>query len=113
MNEKQHSVTPPSSMNIFINCPAALKLSEGFEDKSGPAAEEGTEAHALCEFLIRSELGEEVEDPIPSMNYYTPEMMDHAECYKNFVLDKLREAKREDPEVMMAIEERVDLGKLM
>ena len=61
MNEKQHSVTPPSSMNIFINCPAALKLSEGFEDKSGPAAEEGTEAHALCEFLIRSELGEEVD----------------------------------------------------
>ena len=42
MTEKQHSVTPPSSMNIFINCPAALKLSEGFEDKSGPAAEEGT-----------------------------------------------------------------------
>ena len=111
MNEKQHSVTPPSSMNIFINCPAALKLSEGFEDKSGPAAEEGTEAHALCEFLIRSELGEEVEDPIPSMNYYTPEMMDHAECYKNFVLDKLREAKREDPEVLMAIEERVDFSK--
>ena len=108
---ERHALLSPSKAHITIPCPASLKLSEGIDDKPGVAAKEGTEAHALCEYLLRKAFGEDVKDPVPTMQYYTPEMMDHCMSYVNHVTGVMREALLEDPEAILAIEEMVDFSK--
>ena len=86
---EKHARFSPSSADRFIHCPPALRLGEeyGPEDTSTNYTKEGTEAHALCEHLLRLELGEASPDPRPNFKYYTPEMEEAASGYRDAVLE--------------------------
>ena len=86
---ERHARFSPSSADRFIHCPPALRLGEeyGPEDTSTDYTREGTEAHALCEHLLRLELGEASPDPRPTFRYYTPEMEEAAVGYRDTVLE--------------------------
>ncbi len=51
--EREHALLSASASHRWILCPPSARLEEGFEDKSGTSAEEGTLAHELAELRLQ------------------------------------------------------------
>lgn len=52
-----HALLSASSSKRWIECPPSARMCEQYEDKGSDYAAEGTEAHALCEYLLKTALG--------------------------------------------------------
>ena len=106
-----HARFSPSASDRLIHCPPSLLLSEevGPEDTSSDYTREGTEAHSLGEFLLRTALGEQMEDPRPGFHYYNEEMKECAEGYRDAVLEIFHTVQRDCPDAIISIEQRVSL----
>ncbi len=80
-----HARFSPSSAERLIHCPPSLALGEecGSEDNGTEYTAEGTDAHTLCEYLLKTELGERMTDPRPKLKYYSAEMEECACGYKD------------------------------
>ena len=107
----RHARFSPSSAERNIRCPPSLLLGEevGPEDSGSDYSREGTEAHSLCEYLLRTALGEKVEDPRLHLHYYNEEMQGCAEGYRDEILsiyETLRQSCR-DPAIF--VEQQVSL----
>jgi hypothetical protein len=105
----KHAYLSPSSSERWINCPPSMKLSEEFQEEASTYAQEGTEAHALCEHKLKKLLGLESKDPTKDLEFYNEEMEGCAESYASYVLEIISRYK--DPLVL--IEERLDLSKFV
>ena len=107
----EHAYLSASSSHRWLNCPPSVKLFEGMEDKPSVFAQEGTDCHELCAYLVSTALGEDVPDPTANLTYYSAEMQNCAEEYRNFVLELLEDAKKlcSDPKVY--IEQRLDFSR--
>lgn len=103
-----HARFSPSSSERLIRCPPSMLLSEecGIPDFGSSYAEEGTEAHSLCEYLLRQAIGEEAEDPRPGMKYLNPEMEECAEGYRDAVLEIYNGLE----EASICVEQRIDFS---
>ena len=105
----KHSVLSPSSAPRWFYCQRSARLCDQIPDEGSVYTAEGTEAHALCEYLLRQALGQDAVDPRPQMQYYSGEMEESAAGYVRFILKKVaafREAG-EDPAVY--VEQLLDL----
>ena len=104
-----HSRFSPSASERLIRCPPSLKLGEeyGPEDASSDFAREGTEAHSLCEYLLRTSLGETMEDPRPGFHYYSPEMQECAEGYRDEVLAIYETLRQTCKDPVISVEQQV------
>lgn len=49
-----HALLSASSAHRWIHCPPSARLSESYEDKGSDYAAEGTAAHSLCEYKLKS-----------------------------------------------------------
>ncbi len=97
-----HAKFSPSAAEQYINCPPSLKLCEQADiDGGSEYAAEGTEAHALCEYLLLEALGRHSEDPRPKLTKYTAEMQECAEGYRDMVLEIYQ------PNDFISVEQRV------
>ena len=67
-----HAFLSASSSHRWLNCPPSARLCEGYDDKGSDFAAEGTDAHALCEFKLRTALGMEAKDPTETSLGTTP-----------------------------------------
>lgn len=74
----KHALLSASSSERWIHCPPSARLSESYEDKGSDYAAEGTDAHSLCEFKLKTALGMEADDPTEGLTYYDQEMDDCA-----------------------------------
>ena len=109
-----HALFSPSSSERLIHCPPSLLLGEevGVKDDSSDYSREGTEAHSLCEFLLKTALGKEkINDPRPSFKYYSDEMEQCAQGYCNEVLGIYEQLKQIDPETLISVEQRIDFSE--
>ncbi len=106
-----HARFSPSSADRYIHCPPSLLLSEevGQEDTGTDFSREGTEAHALGEFLLKSALGIPCDDPRPDFKYYNEEMQECAEGYRDTVLEIYEGLKLNCPSAFISIEQRVSI----
>ena len=59
----KHALLSASSSHRWIHCPPSIRLGEKFENKSSDYAQQGTEAHSLCEYKLKAALGRRVRDP--------------------------------------------------
>ena len=66
----KHALLSASSSDRWIHCPPSARLSESYEDKGSDYAAEGTDAHSLCEFKLKTALGMEADDPTDGLTYY-------------------------------------------
>ena len=108
-----HARFSPSASERLIHCPPSLLLGErvGLEDNSTDYSREGTDAHTLCEYLLKTALGEEgLADPRPNLEYYSAEMELCAEGYKTEVLGIYEQLCLTDPSTLISIEQRIDLS---
>ena len=98
-----HALLSASSSKRWIECPPSARLCERYEDQGSDYAAEGTEAHALCEYLLKTALGMEASDPRPTFSHYTEEMLECAESYVAFALEIIAEIRKtcKDPQILI------------
>ena len=101
MPEKQHALLSASSSHRWLTVPPLARLEEFFEQRTSPAAEEGTLAHALAEYKLRMALGVKAEEPEGEL---TLEIEQCTEDYVAFILDELELLKQGTSEPIILIE---------
>jgi len=111
-----HATLAPSSAERWLNCTPSARLEQQFPDRAGDAAKEGTLAHTLGELLIRQKLkiingldSVRILENVQSDRFYTNAMMEHADDYATFVVEKYSEALAVTSDAQIFIEQRIDL----
>ena len=66
----RHALLSASSSHRWLACPPSARLCEGYEDKGSEYAQQGTDAHSLCEYKLKALLGMETMDPVPGLSFY-------------------------------------------
>ena len=109
--EKQHAKLSASSSHRWLNCPPSVNLCEQFDDESSSYAEEGTQAHSLCEYKLKTALRIKCKDPTPSLTYYNEEMESCANYYATYILEILECERSAGHDPQIFIEQRVDFSR--
>lgn len=99
---RKHALLSASGASRWLACPPSARLESELYTGQGDEpttmyADEGTLAHLLGEWLIRTrgwntEIPEHIWKEISEHEYYSEEMMDYCIEYADFVLNQLREA---------------------
>ena len=105
-----HALLSPSSAARWTSCPPSARLCEHIGETTSLFAEEGTEAHALCEFKVKQALGLDAQDPTPTLGFYNEQMEDCADGYAAFVLEALQMEKDAGRDPIILLEQKVDIS---
>lgn len=111
MPGSDHALLSPSSAHMWMACPPSAKFSAQFEDKGSDYAQEGTDAHTLCQYKLERALGRDVVDPRGKLSFYDGEMEACSEDYAAFVMETLFQAKTACPDPLVFIEQKLDLQR--
>lgn len=106
-----HAYLAASASARWLQCPPSAKLCAQEEDKGSPYAQQGTDAHALCQYMLENALGRECQDPTDDLIWYDGEMQEAAEGYRDFVMDQIMEAKKLCKDPLICIEQVLDFSK--
>lgn len=106
-----HALLSASSSHRWLHCPPSARLCEGYDDKGSNFAAEGTDAHVLCEYKLRTALGMEAQDPTEDLSWYDAEMEECATSYATFVMELVEEARKACPDPVVLIEQRLDYSR--
>lgn len=109
----KHALLSASSSHRWLNCPPSARLCEGYEDKSSEYAQEGTDAHSLCEHKLKLALGMESVDPTENLSFYNEEMEQCACDYAGYVMELVEEAKKICKDPVVLIEQRLDFSRFV
>ena len=107
----KHAYLAASASNRWLHCPPSAKLCAEAEDVGSPYAQQGTDAHSLCEHLLLTALGRESKDPTEDLTWYDQEMQESAEGYRDFVMEQVEDAKQFCPDPMVCVEQTLDFSK--
>ena len=107
----KHAYLSASASHRWLACPPSAKLCANILDQASEYAQQGTDCHELCAYLVEKALGREVIDPTENLTYYDAQLQNCAEEYRNYVLEQIEAAKEfcKDPQVM--IEQRLDFSR--
>ena len=111
MAAKAHAILSASSSDRWLHCPPSARLCETYEDKGSDYAAEGTDAHALGEYKLKTALGISTDDPTDSLKWYSEEMEDCTSGYAEYVLEQIEAAKETCADPVVLIEQRVDFSR--
>ena len=65
-----HALLSASSSHRWLACPPSARLCENYEDTGSEYAQQGTDAHSLCEHKLKQSLGMETKDPKESLAFF-------------------------------------------
>lgn len=107
----KHAYLSASASHKWLACPPSAKLCANILDQASEYAQQGTDCHELCAYLVEKALGRDVIDPTENLTYYDAEMQNCAEEYRNYILEQIEAIKEfcKDPQVM--IEQRLDFSR--
>ena len=106
-----HAYLAASASARWLHCPPSAKLCAQEEDKGSPYAQQGTDAHALCQYLVESALGRECQDPTDDLIWYDGEMQEAAEGYRDFVMEQIVNSKKLCKDPLICVEQVLDFSK--
>ena len=112
-NRGSHAILSASSSKRWLNCPPSAKLCAEVEDTTSEYAKEGTDAHTLCEYKVKSMLGIKMQDPTDSLSYYNEEMERCANDYASYVMEVIEDAKNYCKDPLVLIEQRLDFSRFV
>lgn len=107
----KHAYLSASASERWLKCPPSAKLCAQEEDRGSPYAQQGTDAHELCQHLVETALGRPSRDPTEDLSYYDAEMQEAAEGYRDFVMEQVGEAKKLCKDPLVCIEQTLDFSK--
>lgn len=121
-SERGHAILSPSSSERWLNCTPSARLAEEAGSKTSEYAEEGTTAHELAEYALKSWIYgtfypecEElpVSQEIASNRYYSEEMKEAISRYVDFVTGEFYEIQKGPlgGPVATYLEEKLDISK--
>ena len=123
MSEIQHSSRAHARLNAssshrWMMCPPSVKLSEQFEDKPSPYAEEGTFLHELCELKLHRYLGDMTSDLIEQQyaehrdnDFYSDEAESVTDEYVTFCIETIEAVRSSCPDPLIMVEHRLDYSE--
>ena len=106
-----HAYLSASASERWLKCPPSAKLCAQMEDQGSPYAQQGTDAHALCQYLVEKALGRNTRDPTGDLTWYDGEMQEAAEAYTAFVMEQVAQAKELCPDPLVCVEQTLDFSK--
>lgn len=109
----KHALLSASSSHRWLACPPSARLCENYEDKDSEYAQEGTDAHSLCEHKMKLALGIDTVDPTENLSFYNEEMEQCACDYAAYVLELVEEAKKTSKDAVVLIEQRLDFSRFV
>ncbi len=109
MPPEVHSVLGASAADRWMNCTPSAQLTAGMEDEATTFAAEGTAAHALCEWKVRKALKMRA-GRRPTSDYWTDEMEEFTDDYKDFIMDLVGQAKLTCKDPVTLIEQHLDFS---
>lgn len=112
----------PSSSERWLNCTPSARLAEAAGSRTSEYAEEGTTAHELAEYALKSWINGTfypecdempVPDEIAKSKYFSEEMRDSVGEYVNFVVGEFYEMQKGPlgGSVATYLEEKLDISK--
>ena len=107
----KHAYLSASASHRWLACPPSAKLCAQEEDRGSPYAQQGTDAHELCQYLLEKALGKPARDPTEDLTYYDAEMQEAAEGYCAFVMEQVEEAKKLCKDPLVCVEQILDFSK--
>ena len=106
-----HAFLSASSAARWTNCPPSAKLCATMPDSSSPYAQQGTDAHSLCEHLLLKALHRPTKDPTEDLQFYDDEMQSAAEGYRDFCLEQIEDAKDGDEAPFVSVAQRLNFSR--
>ncbi|WP_026524745.1 DUF2800 domain-containing protein [Butyrivibrio sp. MB2005] len=107
----KHAILSASSAERWSKCTPSALLNQQAADIPSPYAQEGTDAHLLCSYLLEREYGIETRDPTENLTYYNQEMQECAEIYLQTVNEIMADVKKVCPDPVIFVEQKVDFSK--
>lgn len=107
----KHATLSASASHRWLACPPSALLCAKVPDQSSPYAQQGTDAHELCQYLLEIALGRHARDPTEDLSYYDAQMQSCAEGYRDFVLDAIAKVKETCPDPLVCVEQRLDFSR--
>ncbi len=109
----RHALLSASSSHRWLACPPSARLCENYEDTGSEYAQQGTDAHSLCEHKLKLALGMDTSDPTEGLSFYDEEMEECACGYAEYVLSLMEEAKKTCKDPVVLIEQRLDFSRFV
>ena len=106
----KHSPCSPSSSFRWTKCTKSARINAEADDRGSPYAQQGTDAHSLCEHLVKKALGRRSRDPTENLTWYDQEMQESAEGYRDFVMEAIEDIKKSCPNPFIGIEQQLDFS---
>lgn len=107
----KHAVLSASSCYRWLVCPPSAKECAKLPDTFSKFARQGTDAHTLCEFKVKTALGQKLENPTKSLTYFDEEMAECTDEYAQFVMECLASAKAACKDPLIMVEQWLDFSK--
>ena len=105
----KHAYLSASASHRWLACPPSARLCAQEEDRGSPYAQQGTDAHELCQYLLEKTLGYKVRNPTEDLTWYDAEMQESAEGYCSFVMEQISEAEKFCKDPLVCVEQTLDL----
>lgn len=106
----KHAFLSASASHRWLNCPPSAKLCEGMPDETSTYAQEGTDCHELCAYLVGKAMGRNTKNPTEHLSFYSDEMQSCAEEYCSYVMEQYEKAKDYCKDPIMFIEQKLDFS---
>ena len=117
--QRAHAILSASGSKRWITCTPSAQLEQQFPENKSEYAEEGSFAHALAELrlgravannikpsLYKKKLAEMQKDPL-----YSASMEEYIEQYVTFIGEKFLGAKKNCPDTLILLEQRLDFSE--
>ena len=70
----KHAFLSASASHRWLKCPPSAKLCAEAKDEASPYAQEGTDAHELCEYKVLKAIGQKTDNPTEHLDYFDGEI---------------------------------------
>lgn len=107
----KHALLSASASHRWMNCPPSAKICSEIEDRASPYAQQGTDAHNLCEYKVEKALGRDPNDPTDNLEFFDSEMANCTDEYCSYVMEQFAEAKKHCKDPTVLIEQHLDFSK--
>lgn len=109
----KHALLSASASHRWLSCPPSARLCEDYEETVSEYAQQGTDAHSLCEYKLKKALGMKARNPKKSLQFYDEEMESCAESYASYVMEQYLRSKENCSDTIVLIEQRLDFSKFV
>jgi len=104
----RHALLSASGAHKWLHCSPSARLEQSYPDHETESAAEGTVAHALAEYKLKTALDQNVERP--TSLFETDEMNACTDDYVAFVLERIAQAKLHCSDPIVLIEQHLDFS---